>query len=68
VEADSKNQNKTTTKINITEGIELAHRVVMPAHRSRMRELARGRLLFHVTFSGGEALLNMDNLKSVLGV
>jgi hypothetical protein len=68
VEADSKNQNKTTTKINITEGIELAHRVTMPEHRSRMRELTRGRLLFHVTFTGGEAFLNMDNLKSILGI
>jgi len=68
VEADTKNQNKTTTKISIKEGVELAHRVVMPEHRSKMRELARGRLLFHVTFTGGEAFLNMDNFKNILGV
>jgi type II restriction enzyme len=68
VEADTKNQNKTTTKISIKQGVELAHKVVMPEHKSKMRELARGRLLFHVTFNGGEALLNMDNFKSILGI
>ncbi|MFN0202739.1 MAG: AccI family restriction endonuclease [Bacteroidia bacterium] len=33
-----------------------------------MKELDRGRLLFHVTFEGGKASLNLQNFYSILGI
>ena len=68
VEGDVKNQNKLTIKINVKAGEELAYKVTMPDHRSRMKELARGRLLFHVTFEGGEAYLEVDHFNTMLGI
>ena len=41
---------------------------VMPDHRSRMKELQRGRLLFYVTFEGGRGYIDTVLLKEVLGV
>ncbi len=61
-DGDAKNQNKATIKLNVKSGTEIAHRIEMPEHQSRMRELERGRLLFYVTFKGGVAHLNVDNL------
>ncbi len=58
IERDVKNQGKTTIKINVQAGKEILGRIDMPAHRSAMRELARGRLLFYVTFEGGKGYLD----------
>jgi hypothetical protein len=62
LEGDVKNQNKITIKINPTDGFLVAGRVDMPQHRSEMKELNRGRLLFYVTFDGGVAYLDLDSL------
>ncbi len=68
LERDTKNQQKTTIKINVREGWEIAYRIQMPEHRSILRELDRGRLLYHVTFEGGEAFLDTKNLFGLLGL
>lgn len=60
VERDTKNQQKTTIKVNIQLGKEILGRIEMPAHRSAMKELDRGRLLFYVTFHGGRGYLDHD--------
>jgi hypothetical protein len=67
-EGDVKNQNKITVKINPKEGIEIAAKVDLPEHHSRLKELDRGRLLYYVTFEGGTAYLNLQNLCSNLGI
>lgn len=58
VEKDSKNQGKTTIKINIQVGKEVIGKIEMPDHVSAMKELDRGRLLFFVTFKGGKGYLD----------
>lgn len=68
IESDTKNQNKTTIKIKSNSGIEIASRVDEPSHKSVRKELDRGRLLFYVTFDGGTAYLDVDNLKGLLGI
>jgi len=68
VESDSKNQNKDTIKIRSKSGTEVAYKVEEPDHRSVRKEMERGRLLFYVTFDGGTAYLDIDNLKSVLDI
>ena len=65
---DSKNQNKWTVKIDYKEGQEVAFKVEMPVHSSVMRKLGRGRLLFHVRFNGGNAYLDVEKLRTVLGI
>jgi len=60
IERDVKNQGKTTVKINVLVGKEIIGTIDMPQHRSVMRELDRGRLLFYVTFSGGRAYLDHE--------
>ena len=65
---DSKNQNKWTVKIDYKEGKEIGFKVDMPEHKSVMRKLGRGRLLFHVKFNGGAAYLDLDNLRTILGI
>jgi len=50
VEQDVKNQRKTTIKINVKVGKEILGQIDMPEHRSALKELERGRLLFYVTF------------------
>ncbi len=67
-EGDVKNQNKVTVKINPKEGIEIAAKVDLPEHRSKLKELDRGRLLYYVTFEGGTAYLNIDNLCQSIGI
>ena len=66
IEQDEKNQNKTTIKINTRKTTLIASKIDEPEHESKRRELARGRLLFYVTFKGGAAYLDIDNLKSLL--
>lgn len=68
IEKDEKNQQKTTIKINVKEGFEIASKVDMPSHQSDYRELDRGRLLFYVKFEGGEAYLNTENLFRLLNL
>jgi len=65
---DSKNQNKWTVKIDYKEGQEVAFKVSMPEHYSKMRKLGKGRLLFHVTFKGGEAFLDVNKLLNTLNL
>ncbi|MDR0560340.1 MAG: AccI family restriction endonuclease [Prevotellaceae bacterium] len=68
VESDTKNQNKTTIKINSKSGIEIASKIDEPDHESVRKEMNRGRLLFYVTFKGGAACLDIDNLKTILTI
>lgn len=68
VEKDNKNQNKTTIKINSKRGTLIANKVEEPEHKSVRKEMARGRLLFYVTFEGGKAVLDVDNLIAILGI
>lgn len=68
VEADTKNQNKTTIKINSKSGIPIASKVDEPLHESVRKEMDRGRLLFYVTFKGGTAYLDIENLKTILEI
>ena len=62
VERDIKNQGKTTIKINVQVGREILGRIDMPEHKSALKELDRGRLLFYVTFEGGKGYLDMNVL------
>jgi type II restriction enzyme len=68
IEKNSKNQLKTTIHINVNEGILIASKVEMPTHKSKFKELDRGRLLFYVTFEGGVAYLDVNNLRAILGI
>lgn len=68
VEADTKNQNKTTIKINSKSGVQIAYKIDEPKHESVRKEMSRGRLLFYVTFKGGTAYLDVANLCGVLGI
>lgn len=68
VETDTKNQNKTTIKINSKSGVQIASKVIEPEHKSIRKEMDRGRLLFYVTFKGGTAFLDVDNLRNILGI
>ncbi|MEO5355801.1 MAG: AccI family restriction endonuclease [Nitrospirae bacterium YQR-1] len=60
IESDIKNQGKTTIKINVQIGREIIGKIEMPEHKSAMKELDRGRLLFYVTFKGGKGYLDSD--------
>jgi hypothetical protein len=68
VEKDVQNQNKTTIKINSKIGYPIALKVDEPTHKSIRKEMDRGRLLFYVTFNGGTAYLDLDNLRNILGI
>lgn len=68
VEKDVQNQNKTTIKINSKTGYPIASKVDEPTHESIRKEMDRGRLLFYVTFKGGTAYLDLDNLRAILGI
>jgi type II restriction enzyme len=60
VEEDVKNQGKTTIKIDVQVGKEILGKIDMPEHKSAMKELERGRLLFYVTFQNGRGYLDND--------
>lgn len=68
ISKDIKNQNKTTIKINTRNTNLVAYKISEPEHKSVRREMGRGRLLFYVTFNGGTAYLDIDNLRSLLGI
>ncbi|MBN1804226.1 MAG: AccI family restriction endonuclease [Sedimentisphaerales bacterium] len=60
IERDVKNQAKTTIKVNVQIGKEILGKIDMPEHKSAMKELDRGRLLFYVTFDGGKGYLDKE--------
>lgn len=60
IERDVKNQGKTTIKVNVKIGKEIIGKIDMPEHKSAMKELDRGRLLFYVTFEGGKGYLDNE--------
>lgn len=68
VETDTKNQNKTIIKINSKSGALIASKVDEPLHESVRKEMDRGRLLFYVSFKGGTAYLDIQNLKTILEI
>jgi hypothetical protein len=68
ISKDIKNQNKTTIKINTKKTNQIAYKIDEPEHKSIRREMGRGRLLFYVTFDGGVAYLDIDNLREVLNI
>lgn len=68
VETDTKNQNKTTIKIKSKSGVQIATKVDEPLHESVRKEMDRGRLLFYVTFKGGTAYLDVNNLRNILAI
>ena len=68
IEKDTKNQNKTTIKINSNYANEIAYKIDEPTHKSVRKEMGRGRLLFYVTFEGGVAYLDVDELCDVLAI
>jgi hypothetical protein len=64
IEEDVKNQGKTTVKINVQVGKEILGRIDMPDHKSAMKELERGRLLFYVVFKNGKGYLDKNVFES----
>ncbi len=68
ISKDIKNQNKTTIKINTRNTSQVAYKILEPEHNSVRREMGRGRLLFYVTFKGGTAYLDIDNLRNLLTI
>ena len=60
VERDTKNQGKTTIKVDVQVGKEMLGRIDLPEHSSAMKELERGRLLFYVTFQRGRGYLDQS--------
>lgn len=67
-EKNKKNQDKPTIHIYSTTAKVIASKVEEPEHHSIRRELNRGQLLFYVTFKGGTAYLDLDNLRAILGI
>lgn len=67
-EKDVKNQNKTTIKIRAKSEANLLEKVNLPEHFSEMKELERGRLLFHVKFKNSVCVLNKKGFKDLLGI
>lgn len=71
IEENSKNQFKSTIHINLNEGVCISSDVYLPEHKSEMKELPRGRILFFVKFATKELtkhvnesdLINVFNLQ-----
>ncbi|WP_287657270.1 MULTISPECIES: AccI family restriction endonuclease [unclassified Microcystis] len=51
-------KNFKSVKINGQIGKEVLGKIDMPEHKSALKELDRGRLLFYVTFAGGKGYLD----------
>lgn len=58
IEKDTKNQGKTTIKIDVNQSNLIIDKIEMPKHHSQMKELDRGRLLFYVHFDDSDGNLN----------
>jgi hypothetical protein len=54
IEKNAKNQFKNTIHINLDEGECLTEKVILPKHKSAMKELGRGRILSYVSFLAEE--------------
>lgn len=67
IESDVKNQNKTTIKIKADKGKNVLSKVELPEHKSKMKELGRGRLLFYVTFENSIVTINKEEFKNLFG-
>lgn len=67
IESDVKNQNKTTIKIKADKGNNVLSKVALPNHKSKMKELGRGRLLFYVTFENSVVTINQEEFKNLFG-
>ena len=67
-EKNKKNQDKPTIHIYSSTSRTIAIKVEEPEHSSIRRELSRGQLLFYVTFKGGSACLDIQNLKTILEI
>jgi type II restriction enzyme len=52
----------------MSSSVQIAYKVDEPAHRSVRKEMNRGRLLFYVTFEGGTAYLDIENLRRILNI
>lgn len=68
VEKNKKNQDKPTVHIYSSSSEIIASKVDEPAHKSIRKEMDRGRLLFYVTFKGGAAYLDIENLRTILKI
>lgn len=66
IEKDTKNQGKTTVKIDINIANLIIDEIEIPDHKSQMKELDRGRLLFFVNFDGVSGNLNESILKDMI--
>jgi AccI restriction endonuclease len=67
-EKNKKNQDKPTVHIYSSTSKIIAGKVKEPEHKSKRKESYKGRLLFYVTFEGGTAFLDIDNLRNILGI
>lgn len=67
VEADVKNQNKTTIKIHANQEENVLENIEPPEHFSEMREMGRGRLLYHVKFKDSVCKINFDSFERLFG-
>lgn len=67
IESDVKNQNKTTIKIKADKGNNVLSKVTLPNHKSKMKELGRGRLLFYVTFENSVVTINQEEFRNLFG-
>lgn len=68
IEADVKNQGKTTIKINAIQQYNVLEKIYLPEHQSQMKELTRGRLLFYVKFKDSVSVINRDEFERLLGI
>lgn len=68
LEADVKNQNKTTIKIHANTEAQILEKIALPEHSSEMKELGRGRLLFYVTFKESQAVLDTASFEKLFGI
>ncbi len=68
ISQDVHNQNKTKNKINTRKTTRIAYKVEEPEHSSIRKEMARGKLLFYVSFDGGTAYLDVAELKTLLNI
>ncbi len=68
LEQNSKNQFKSTIHISLSEGVCLADNIPLPRHKSEVRELGRGRLLYYVKFYSPTIAFKFDGktLKNML--
>lgn len=68
IERNYRNQFKSTVHIDVNSGVCLAKKINMPEHKSEVKKLISGRLLFYVTFRGGYTQIDLTNLMKVLGL